>query len=105
MNRKRILTQPRAIKGYREFASGWNESKPRRTSEDRTRNAEAISENPKAEVILGIIKREKLTIRQIAKRAGVTWGEAELILIWIENHVCLLTEDDFGRLQIYKEGR
>ena len=99
------MMRPRMIKGYREFASGWTELKPRRVIRGDERNPAAISENPKAEAMLAMIKSQKLTIKQISRRTGMTWAEVEQTLIWMENHVCLFTEDETGRLQIYEEGK
>jgi len=52
--------------------------------------------------VLDLITCGSLTIYQISRRAGLWRIQVELALIWLDEHVCLTTEDESGRIGIYQ---
>ena len=57
----------------------------------------------RAEQILDIIRKEGLKEHQIAVMLGVSDYQVENALIFIENNICLLSQDEAGRIFVYEE--
>ncbi len=56
-----------------------------------------------AMMILDLIVSDSLTERDLRKKTHLYTGQIQNALGWIENNICLLAEDEQGRIQIYQE--
>ena len=69
----------------------------------RTMGARTEAARERAEKILEIIQKESLREHQIAVRMGLSGYQVENALIFIENNLCLLSQDEGGRIHIFEE--